>query len=56
MMVTIVEAVLVSKKNHNTVEIQGIGESVHKQIFNYGEFATTRSLRGLNTDREGTHE
>jgi len=35
-------------RNRNTVEFLGIWESVNNPDFNYGEFATIRSLAGLN--------
>ncbi len=35
-------------RNRNTVEFLGIWESVHNPAFNYGEFATIKSLAGLN--------
>jgi hypothetical protein len=35
-------------RNRNTVEFLGIWESVYNPNFNYGEFATIRSLAGLN--------
>lgn len=35
-------------RNRNTVEFLGIWESVHNPDFNYGEFATIKSLAGLN--------
>lgn len=35
-------------RNRNTVEFLGIWESVHNPNFNYGEFATIKSLAGLN--------
>lgn len=36
-------------RNRNTVEFLGIWESVHNPGFNYGEFATIKSLAGLNS-------
>jgi hypothetical protein len=36
-------------RNRNTVEFLGIWESVHNPDFNYGEFATIKSLAGLNS-------
>jgi hypothetical protein len=36
-------------RNRNTVEFLGIWESVFNPGFNYGEFATIRSLAGLNS-------
>lgn len=36
-------------RNRNTVEFLGIWESVHNPAFNYGEFATIKSLAGLNS-------
>jgi len=36
-------------RNRNTVEFLGIWERVHNPTFNYGEFATIRSLSGLNS-------
>jgi len=35
-------------RNRNTVEFLGIWESVYNPTFNYGEFATIKSLAGLN--------
>ena len=35
-------------KNRNTVEFLGIWETVYNPAFNYGEFATIKSLAGLN--------
>lgn len=36
-------------RNRNTVEYLGIWESVYNPIFNYGEFATIKSMAGLNS-------
>jgi len=36
-------------RNRNTVEYLGIWERVHNPDFNYGEFATIKSLSGLNS-------
>lgn len=36
-------------RNRNTVEFLGIWERVHNPAFNYGEFATIKSLAGLNS-------
>ena len=36
-------------RNRNTVEFLGIWERVHNPAFNYGEFATIRSMSGLNS-------
>ena len=36
-------------RNRNTVEYLGIWERVHNPDFNYGEFATIKSLAGLNS-------
>ncbi len=36
-------------RNRNTVEYLGIWESVYNPNFNYGEFATIRSMAGLNS-------
>ena len=36
-------------RNRNTVEFLGIWETVHNPNFNYGEFATIKSLAGLNS-------
>lgn len=36
-------------RNRNTVEFLGIWESVNNPLFNYGEFATIRSMAGLNS-------
>lgn len=35
-------------RNRNTVEFLGIWEQVHNPDFNYGGFATIKSLAGLN--------
>jgi hypothetical protein len=35
-------------RNRNTVEFLGIWETVYNPDFNYGEFATIKSLAGLN--------
>ncbi len=35
-------------RNRNTIEFLGIWESVYNPDFNYGEFATIKSLAGLN--------
>ena len=35
-------------RNRNTVEYLGIWESIHNSNFNYGEFATIKSMAGLN--------
>ncbi|MBU0501950.1 MAG: KilA-N domain-containing protein [Candidatus Margulisbacteria bacterium] len=35
-------------RNRNTVEFLGIWESIYNPNFNYGEFATIKSLAGLN--------
>jgi hypothetical protein len=34
--------------NRNTVEFLGIWETVYNPDFNYGEFATIKSMAGLN--------
>jgi len=36
-------------RNRNTVEFLGVWESVYNPGFNYGEFATIKSLAGLNS-------
>jgi hypothetical protein len=36
-------------RNRNTVEYLGIWERIHNPSFNYGEFATIKSLAGLNS-------
>lgn len=36
-------------RNRNTIEYIGIWERVHNPDFNYGEFATIKSLAGLNS-------
>ncbi|EDM28670.1 hypothetical protein LNTAR_08874 [Lentisphaera araneosa HTCC2155] len=36
-------------RNRNTVEFLGIWEKVHNSNFNYGEYATIKSLAGLNS-------
>lgn len=36
-------------RNRNTVEFLGIWESVYNPGFNYGEYATIKSLAGLNS-------
>jgi len=35
-------------RNRNTVEYLGIWESIHNSNFNYGEFATIKTMAGLN--------
>ncbi len=39
-------------RNRNTVEFLGIWESVYNPAFNCGEFATIKSLAGLNNYKE----
>lgn len=36
-------------RNRNTVEFLGAWETIHNPNFNYGEFATIKSLAGLNS-------
>lgn len=35
-------------RNRNTVEYLGIWELIHNSNFNYGEFATIKTMAGLN--------
>ena len=36
-------------RNRNTIEFLGIWESIYNPDFNYGEFATIKSMAGLNS-------
>jgi hypothetical protein len=40
----------------NTVELLGFWESIYNPYFNYGEFATIKSIAGLNNSKISTKE
>jgi len=43
-------------RNRNTVEYMGIWESINNPMFNYGEFATIKSMAGLNSNKISAKE
>ena len=43
-------------RNRNTVEYLGIWESIHNSNFNYGGFATIKTMAGLNRYKLITHK
>ena len=43
-------------RNRNTVEYLGIWESINNPLFNYGEFATIKSMAGLHSYRISARE
>ena len=43
-------------RNRNTLEFLGIWESIHNPDFNYGEFATIKSMSGLNSFKVSVKE